>query len=277
MVNLLDLGKMCGLGNVPLEHNFGPCMISVIRLTVQLPRYGMVIHLGCHSDVVLIREDSLWNQLLEVVKQERLSDNPDKPIWRLEPKGAYTVKSFYHQINFGGVVSTTRMSLWKVICPQKIHVFLWLCVHNKVLTRDNLEKRRPVENTSCLFCSCKETVQHLLFDCIVARQVWGFLMETLNIKDILGFDDVVVLWKDPKKNCVLNMIIAASLWSVWKLRNEICFQGRIWRNFNCILAKLGVHLDEWKILLSGAQAELLRGFIRQLDQRHGDLLRIAWR
>lgn len=117
---------------------------------------------------------------------------------------------------------------------------------NEVLTRDNLEKRRPVEDPTCLFCSCKESVQHLFFDCVVDQQLWGFISEVFNRPHISSFDDVPLLWGSPKTNAVLNMMVAASLWSIWNLRNEFCFQGRSWRSVKCILAKLDVYLNQWK-------------------------------
>ena len=53
--------------------------------------------------------------------------------------------------------------------PTKSSFFLWLLSKNKLLTRDNLGIRRKVENPNCLFCSNLEIVQHLFFDCVVAR------------------------------------------------------------------------------------------------------------
>jgi hypothetical protein len=43
------------------------------------------------------------------------------------------------------------------------HVFLWLPANNKVLTRDNLGKRKQVDDKICLFCNEPETVIHLFF------------------------------------------------------------------------------------------------------------------
>jgi hypothetical protein len=43
---------------------------------------------------------------------------------------------------------------------------------NKLLTRDNLEKRRKVEDKTCLFCSEKETICHLFFEYVVVKQAW---------------------------------------------------------------------------------------------------------
>ena len=51
----------------------------------------------------------------------------------------------------------------------RIHIFLWLLANNKILTRDNLAKRKRVDVMSCLFCAEPEMVHHLFFDCVVAR------------------------------------------------------------------------------------------------------------
>jgi hypothetical protein len=56
--------------------------------------------------------------------------------------------------------------------PSRLHIFLWIMANNKILTRDNLAKRRIVEDDSCLFCDEKEIVQHLFSECCVAKQMW---------------------------------------------------------------------------------------------------------
>uniref|UniRef100_A0A453PEG3 Reverse transcriptase zinc-binding domain-containing protein n=1 Tax=Aegilops tauschii subsp. strangulata TaxID=200361 RepID=A0A453PEG3_AEGTS len=128
-----------------------------------------------------------WKQLLDTVQQCTLTADSDMPIWSLETNGIYSVKSFYQHINFGEIASAIRDDLWKILCPQKIHVFLWLCAHNKILTRDNLAKRRDVEDPSCLFCTELETVQHLLFECVVAQHVWNFVSDFFGIDRIVNF------------------------------------------------------------------------------------------
>uniref|UniRef100_A0A8I6YY10 Reverse transcriptase zinc-binding domain-containing protein n=1 Tax=Hordeum vulgare subsp. vulgare TaxID=112509 RepID=A0A8I6YY10_HORVV len=191
--------------------------------------------------------------------------------------GGYSVKSFYKCINFGGVGSLYGDDLWKVLCPQNIHVFLWLCLYNKILTRDNVAKRRNVDDLTCLFCNEKESIQHLFFYCINAEHIWSIVSEFFMIRKIQCFDDISSMWTSKKKRIMLNMITAASLWSIWTLRNDFCFQGRSWRGLGCGLAKLKRNLQKWTVLCDAAQVEVLRRFALLLDKHRGELLRIGWR
>jgi hypothetical protein len=48
-------------------------------------------------------------------------------------------------VNDRGVKQVFTHVVWKIPVPSRLHVFLWLLVNNKVLTKDNLAKRRKVE------------------------------------------------------------------------------------------------------------------------------------
>lgn len=161
-------------------------------------------------------------------------------------------------------------------CPQKIHVFLWLLVYNKVLTSENLNKRRPVEDLTCLFCDENESVQHLFFDCIVARHLWKFVAECFHMEIPVSFEDIGALWHMHKSKIVLNMVTAASFWSLQTLRNDFCFQGRTWRSLACVFARLRSFLQQWIVLCDATQSELLQRCILLLDKCRGELLRISW-
>jgi hypothetical protein len=58
-----------------------------------------------------------------------------------------------------------------------VQFFLWLLSKNKILTRDNLSIRKKLDDMIYLFCLEKELVQHLFFDCVVAKQMWVHLSE----------------------------------------------------------------------------------------------------
>jgi hypothetical protein len=70
--------------------------------------------------------------------------------------------------------------------PLGFIFFLWLFSKNKLLTRDNLGIRRKLDNVSCLFCMEAESIHHLFFECVVAKQLWAFMYEVLD-KERVGF------------------------------------------------------------------------------------------
>ena len=48
----------------------------------------------------------------------------------------------------------------------------------KVLTREKLT-RKNLDDTNCVFCSEKESVELLFFECVVAKQLWQAIFDTI--------------------------------------------------------------------------------------------------
>ena len=114
-----------------------------------------------------------------------------------------------------------------------------------MLTRDNLAKRREVEDSTCLFCGENETIMHLFFQCCVVRNVWDFISLWLNRSMGNDFISVASLWISNKKFMVCNIVSSAVLWVIWKLRNALCFQGVPWMGMKMVFAMLGRMQRNW--------------------------------
>ena len=65
--------------------------------------------------------------------------------------------------------------------PLKIKIFMWFLHRKVILTKDNLAKRNWEGNQSCVFCDKNETIQHLFFDCPLARTIWRIVFMTFSI------------------------------------------------------------------------------------------------
>lgn len=79
--------------------------------------------------------------IISIDESIKFSDEKDSLIWKYESNRICYVSSFYSIINFRGVVPVNVPAVWKIAVPPKIHIFLWLMLKNKLLTRDNLSKR----------------------------------------------------------------------------------------------------------------------------------------
>jgi hypothetical protein len=114
-----------------------------------------------------------WEEVVQIASSIQFEDNEDGMIWQFNSTGIYSVQSLYGMVNNRGVKQVFTPAMWKIPAPSRLHIFLWLLANNKTLTRDNLAKRRRVEDDTCLFCSEQEYVRHLFFECCVARSFWS--------------------------------------------------------------------------------------------------------
>ncbi|KAL2931423.1 Zinc finger protein DPF3 [Bienertia sinuspersici] len=56
---------------------------------------------------------------------------------------------------------------------QRWRNFCWKLAHNILPTKDNLLKRKIVQNSSCVLCGENESASHLLLHCEVSRRIWS--------------------------------------------------------------------------------------------------------
>ena len=103
----------------------------------------------------------MWFEILVLVESIQLTSEWDAVIWAFESRGQYSVPSLYAAVNFRGIQPVYTPAVWKSHMPPRTHVFLLLLANNKLLTHDNLSRRREVQDLTCLFCTDHETVNHL--------------------------------------------------------------------------------------------------------------------
>jgi hypothetical protein len=92
-------------------------------------------------------------ELLQIASEIRLSEEDDAFIWEYNSIGRYSVQSMYAIVNNRGVKQIYTPVMWSITAPLRLHIFLWLLANGKVLTRDNLAKRRYARDKTCLFYS----------------------------------------------------------------------------------------------------------------------------
>jgi hypothetical protein len=151
---------------------------------------------------------------------------------------------------------------------------LWLMTKNKILTGDNLLKRKRLDDITCLFCTEPESVRHLLFDCCVAQSIWGSISEMLGFHVGKDFESIAKLWLNDKKykyvNILNNVVV---LWSLWKTRNNMCFPVPV--DGDAEDPAMCAHsLRSWCLLLQ--EPGVLEQWADELEARSVKPLRVTW-
>jgi hypothetical protein len=212
----------------------------------------------------------MWDEVVQLASTVSLDDSDGALIWKFSSNGVYSVQSLYKVINFRGIKPILVSSILEVN-------FSWILSKNKLLTRDNLGKRRKVENDLCLFCDEKESVQHLFFDCVVSKQLWCCLSKIFQVHLGDSLDSVGRFWLSNKQNGVLNMVSSAAFWSVWKLRNDICFQRTKWKGMDILLHKVASLVQNWIILCREEKRVTLQAKIGKIKVLAGQVLWLPYR
>jgi hypothetical protein len=191
----------------------------------------------------------MFEDLLRSCNNLSLSDQEDRIVWCLNKKG-FSVNSFYKK-KVNDQVAVTYKFLWKSKLPQKIKIFIWLVVRNKILTKDNLKKRNWNGSQACCFCGYDESTDHLFFHCPIARYVWRVIQVALNLAVIpKSISDLRAGWLSNPKDKISNLLLfgcGAMFWAIWRTRNDWCFSDKTLLDPSNVFFLCCFWLDSWAI------------------------------
>ena len=126
-------------------------------------------------------------------------------------------------------LSAPRKNLiWKLRLPLKIKIFIWYLQKGVVLTKDNLACRQWRGSTKCCFCSLDEIIQHLFFDCQMARIIWRIVQASFNISPLVSIFHMFNGWLNGiNKELMYKILVGASAicWTIWLNRNDMVFNN----------------------------------------------------
>jgi hypothetical protein len=73
------------------------------------------------------------------------------------------------------------------------------------MTRDDLRAREIPKPMECEMCTEFETVQHLMFECIVSRALWDSVEEVFDVH-VSNFESIATKWLCNKKIMHFNVV-----------------------------------------------------------------------
>jgi hypothetical protein len=169
------------------------------------------------------RLERMWLEIVQLASTITFSDVEDSMIWQFSSNGIYSSQSLYKVINHRGVLPVYISAVWKLKIPPRVHFFLWLLLKNKTLTRDNLQKKKQIPSKNCLFCDEIETCKHMFFECVTASRMWGEISHCAGVELGNNFENIGTFWLSNNRFMLTNMISSATLGTLWKFHNGICF------------------------------------------------------
>lgn len=98
----------------------------------------------------------------------------DTVYWNGSTSGCFTITSTLKiirgELDLGAVANWNFV--WKLQVPQRIRFFLWLALHNRLMTNVNRFIRKLSDDPRCLACGeVEESVEHILRKCPTATMV----------------------------------------------------------------------------------------------------------
>ena len=157
----------------------------------------------------------------------------DSLCWIPSPKGIFEVRSFYSilvhphpQGNF------PWKRVWKTKAPSRVAFFVWTAALGKILTIDNLRKRRLIIMDWCCMCkSSGETANHLLLHCPIAVELWSMVLIIFGIAWVMprGVEDLLSCWIGSRGKSeagkIWKMTPHCLMWCLWQEQNDRTFNG----------------------------------------------------
>ena len=165
---------------------------------------------------------------LAAVVVDEVTGARDRFSWNGSLDGQFSVRSAYRVLTTDDSPKQDLRklfdSVWKVVAPERVKVFLWLGVNQVIMTNIERQRRHLSDSGICQVCKGgEETILHVLRDCPAMYGLWlriiprrrrttFFTMSLLEwVYDNLR--DHKVIWESP-----WSTVFSMAVWWGWKWR-----------------------------------------------------------
>ncbi|XP_042990763.1 uncharacterized protein LOC122317788 [Carya illinoinensis] len=243
---------------------------------------GIIVQIAEAKVAELIDQDTkAWNvQLIKDIFSEEeaasiqkipisIYNSPDRIIWRGTNNGLFMIRSAYHMQNDiqqrnKGQSSCEKVKeqwgkLWSLAMPNTEILFMWKACNNNLPTKQNLFRKRIVEELDCPICLHEvESIEHDIWECESLRDVWGLCSMKVQKRSLQNqsFRELVFdLLEEMDDEILIEMVVMA--WRLWKRRNEVVFQKE-YTNPLIILNQTRQKLQDLRLLQSNTSVSTTR-------------------
>ncbi|XP_071729324.1 uncharacterized protein [Rutidosis leptorrhynchoides] len=136
--------------------------------------------------------------------------------------------------------------------PQKIYIFSWRVIQQKIPVRSELDKKGiDLHTILCPLCEHHiETIEHALVNCQKITSIWTQLLDWWNQNNIRisNINEAIISNQGFTHNPIGSSIWQATKWIacyiIWKHRNLKIFSGKIW-NPAAIISEIQSQSFSW--------------------------------
>jgi len=183
-------------------------------------------------------EEEMVGELILLLAHVSLQVNKeDTWLWTLENSTTFTVRSLYQFLTIQPQVdlSVDAASIWHKDVPLKVVLFAWRLFWDRLPTKDNLLRRGVINHDSrtCVAgCDLVESSSHLFLHCNIFGSVWHSIYNWIGVSVTnpfyvpdhfhqFSFSSGI----GNKRRSLLQVIWYATVWEIWKERNNRLFKG----------------------------------------------------
>ncbi|XP_071713517.1 uncharacterized protein [Rutidosis leptorrhynchoides] len=170
-----------------------------------------------------------------------ISITSESDYWTWEG-GTFSVSKVRKLIDNHDLARFSIATKWCKQVPIKINIFVWRLKLSRLATKVNLSARGIVlEEAGC--CLCDESFEdenHLFLHCATSQQIWSKISQWSNIS-LPSWSSLANLWAwidgvpiPQNRRLITSIIIYATLWNIWRLRNSVIFDDKSFRKCHVI-------------------------------------------
>ncbi|GKD43572.1 RNA-directed DNA polymerase, eukaryota, reverse transcriptase zinc-binding domain protein, partial [Tanacetum coccineum] len=220
----MDNNTGCSPGVFPFHYLGLPIVIK--SLHGQEGGFGLNVSSskGTHNSTYLA-------DMINEITPLDLNSDRDICYWSLSNDGMFSVSDARHIIDARLLPALDTYTQWDKCIPRKFNIFMWRFKLDRLTHRLNLSSRMmDIPSIGCPLCNANmESSDHLFFGCDFAKDIWNFVRVWSEYSfpacsTFAHWDVWFNSWQASKeRKRRLYVIFAASLWWIWRFRNNIIF------------------------------------------------------